>query len=1089
VEEVVGKAKLLEKKYEWLEAAQLYEQAYRAVGKSDFLRKGEIQERVGHCFHRGAFQAETQEESKRRMGLSMEAYEEAAGLFERLEGSEKQTIINCCMGKALYSKSWLAEDSSKRKALLDECWKLQKEALKVYEETGDRLGYGKTCNELLTCLEDRRKLAWDWQELKRISEEAIEFGEKAIDALSEVRDEYELARAYCMLSLHSFEVGFYESIEKQREIRRKGLTYAQKALEISEKVEDLYLIGMSSLAIGNIIMEEKGDIESSLRHREKALELGTKINDKLMIGWASDMLAYTVWWKAEMEEDPDKRREGFNKAIQFTKDAIVNYQLVSYPPVTGVEQGEYYWYLAFDETNLAEKRVLLEKAVEVGRGHVDQAERSGSPGSVISVFHSLSKALFSLSTLETSIGEKRKSLEEALKYREETIKLTERSYPFDYWNRGVTYNHSAWIKAEQAKNVTDNQGKIGLVKKAVQDMEACLKFCRTGVRGRVQLRLIDSIGYFQYYFGGILNQLYLLTGEHRHLERAISVYEETVQAWKKTDRHSRVAEAHWQMAKLYDHLSKHSKAADEFESASERYTLAAEKMPQLKAFYIDYAMYMQAWGEIEKAKHHHAEKQYGQAKEHYEKAASLHKKTERWSYLSPNYSALARMEEAEDQSRREQTEESRDLFQQAAKLFLEAKESIEAKLEKIEAEDENEMATELGKASDIRCEYCLGRINLEEAKILDRQGNHAASSAKYASAAEKFQKAFEAMENESDRQEMKPIFYLCRAWQMMTRAEAEVSPDLYLEASNLFEKAKEHTLDEKAKVLALGHSRFCKALEAGTRFEDTGDIALYSTAKKHLEAAEKHYLKVGFKNASEYSKATHMLFDAYMYLNKAEMETEPEKKTQYFRMAERLLQASAGAYMKARHPEKNEEVKRLLEGIKEKRQIAMSLTEMLHAPTITSTTTSFSTPTATHEQAVGLERFEHADILANLILRAKEVRVGEDVNLRLELVNAGKAPALLIKVDEIIPEGFEVKEVPEVYVVEDSFINLKGKRLNPLKTEDVKMVIKPRSKGTFRIKPRILYIDENGKYKSHEPEPVTITVKELGIKGWIKGER
>jgi len=41
----------------------------------------------------------------------------------------------------------------------------------------------------------------------------------------------------------------------------------------------------------------------------------------------------------------------------------------------------------------------------------------------------------------------------------------------------------------------------------------------------------------------------------------------------------------------------------------------------------------------------------------------------------------------------------------------------------------------------------------------------------------------------------------------------------------------------------------------------------------------------------------------------------------------------------------------------------------------------------------------------------------------------------------------------------------------------------------FNPKPLILYLDETGKYKSHEPEPVTITVKELGIKGWIKGER
>jgi hypothetical protein len=45
------------------------------------------------------------------------------------------------------------------------------------------------------------------------------------------------------------------------------------------------------------------------------------------------------------------------------------------------------------------------------------------------------------------------------------------------------------------------------------------------------------------------------------------------------------------------------------------------------------------------------------------------------------------------------------------------------------------------------------------------------------------------------------------------------------------------------------------------------------------------------------------------------------------------------------------------------------------------------------------------------------------------------------------------------------------------------------SAGTFSLKPTVLYLDETGKYKSHEPEPVIITVKELGIKGWLKGER
>jgi hypothetical protein len=64
-----------------------------------------------------------------------------------------------------------------------------------------------------------------------------------------------------------------------------------------------------------------------------------------------------------------------------------------------------------------------------------------------------------------------------------------------------------------------------------------------------------------------------------------------------------------------------------------------------------------------------------------------------------------------------------------------------------------------------------------------------------------------------------------------------------------------------------------------------------------------------------------------------------------------------------------------------------------------------------------------------------------------------------------------------------------GKRLGPLKTEEIKLVLTPKRQGTFHIKPKILYIDANSKEKAHEPRSVSITVKELGIKGWLKGER
>jgi hypothetical protein len=193
--------------------------------------------------------------------------------------------------------------------------------------------------------------------------------------------------------------------------------------------------------------------------------------------------------------------------------------------------------------------------------------------------------------------------------------------------------------------------------------------------------------------------------------------------------------------------------------------------------------------------------------------------------------------------------------------------------------------------------------------------------------------------------------------------------------------------------------------------------------------------------------------------------------------------------MKAEHPEKREQVLRLFEKVKEERELATSLCEILHTPSVVSTTTAFTTPTPNQENSVGLERFENADIQANIITRQKELKVGENLDLEIELINAGKGPALLIKVVEIIPQNFDLMEKPENYRVEDSYLNMKGKRLDPLKTEELRIVLKPKTQGVFQLKPKILYLDENGKYKSHEPQPINITVKELGIKGWIKGER
>ena len=193
--------------------------------------------------------------------------------------------------------------------------------------------------------------------------------------------------------------------------------------------------------------------------------------------------------------------------------------------------------------------------------------------------------------------------------------------------------------------------------------------------------------------------------------------------------------------------------------------------------------------------------------------------------------------------------------------------------------------------------------------------------------------------------------------------------------------------------------------------------------------------------------------------------------------------------MKAEHPEKRAQVLRLLEKVKQERELALSISEVLHTPAIVSATAAFNSPSPNQERAVGWERFEDANVQATILIRQRQLSVGESMELDIELFNAGKKPALLIKVSEVIPEGFELSKKPENCRVEEGYFDMKGKQLGPLKTEELRLVLRPKVGGFFTLKPKLLYLDEKGECKSYEFDPVDISVKELGLKGWLKGKR
>ena len=136
-----------------------------------------------------------------------------------------------------------------------------------------------------------------------------------------------------------------------------------------------------------------------------------------------------------------------------------------------------------------------------------------------------------------------------------------------------------------------------------------------------------------------------------------------------------------------------------------------------------------------------------------------------------------------------------------------------------------------------------------------------------------------------------------------------------------------------------------------------------------------------------------------------------------------------------------------------------------------------------------MERFEDANIVGSLQVSKTELPVGSSFTIRLDLVNVGKTSAMLMKLEEIRPEGLEL-DVHNMLVGKDGqFIDLKGRRLESLKTHEVTVSLKAGRKGSYVLKPRVRFVDESSRYKMYEFEPVSLTVTELGIAGWLKGPK
>jgi tetratricopeptide (TPR) repeat protein len=1092
LESLLAHAKESEKECDWRAAAEAYSSASALVPSNDLLQLGNVEEARAHALYRYAFQAETKEEFREHIAKAIEQYAVANEAYGKLGGRESVPWSRRCDAMTAFLGFWSEAGFAERKRLISEAWSLAKSAADAFEEVKDYPQLRKTNNVLTSAVSIGWFYTTDFKSKENLIREALEYSEKALKSLSGGGDEADIARAYVNAAYYTKTFcSNCMGIDGREEWDKKAGELLRKGLELSKE-------GSLDVLSFNYVL---GGLPSSLTQEEldglcgEAFEYATRTNDRLRMGMVFEWMGNRAFVKAHEAIDSDGRASSSKEALDHTEKAGRCFSIFPFVHATdavlwvGAPYAGYCALMASLEPDLKTKREFALKGVGAFEAALRAAEDCGYQAQVTELHWLAARILVNLARTEKSPEEKKQVLERATGHAEQFLSQWQVQYPMDNDTLGITAL-MADIEHELADLETDAMDKISLCRRAISHMSEAYENLRLEANssaGSIERWIRLHLGVYQQRVADWSLQLYELSKEKGDLVNAADAFQKAVEHHRVAGQPARMAESYWKAAQVQDALGDYPGASQRFVDASGSYKQAAEAMPRLSNLYQDYDFYMQAWSQIELARYHHTRQEARAASECYEKASNLHESTEKWRFLAPNYRAWAEVENGEDLSRNEKSKGAMAAFKNASKLFGDTKESLSRQLKKIDGQDERENVTRLVKAADLRREYCQGRLALEEAKILDKQGDEFGSCERFGSAADTFERLHRVLESDLDRRETELIMVLSRAWQTMARAETEASPELYEHAAQIFGQAKDLSIGEKAKLLAMGHGRFCRALAAGTKFADTGDPSLHAVATRNLESAAKHYLKAGLENDSEYARASKLLFDAYVYMDRASREEDQARKARLYAMTEKVLETSASSYSKAEYPKKKDRVLKLLEKVKGERELAATLTEVLQAPDVMASTMALPTLTPTHETAAGMQRFEHADVQATLFAGPKDLQVGQDLSIEIELVNAGRGAAQLTKVDRIIPEGFNVVTGPERCRIEDSYLNMRGRRLDALKTEDVKLVIKPTAQGEFKLKPRVMYLDESGKYKSCEPEPVMVRVKELGISGWLKG--
>ena len=121
-------------------------------------------------------------------------------------------------------------------------------------------------------------------------------------------------------------------------------------------------------------------------------------------------------------------------------------------------------------------------------------------------------------------------------------------------------------------------------------------------------------------------------------------------------------------------------------------------------------------------------------------------------------------------------------------------------------------------------------------------------------------------------------------------------------------------------------------------------------------------------------------------------------------------------------------------------------------------------------------QFEHSNMQAHLMVRKKAV-VGEEFEMRFDIVNVSRKPCALVKIMDAVPPEFEAVSLTTFCNLQNGCIITENKNISPFAVETIKLRTSSMKTGRYNFTPKLSLIDDLGGTQTREFNNVTIIVE------------